>query len=36
MSDSVIVEKVRSDEALPGHVEDVRCFAGNGSREAGW
>ena len=35
-SDSVIVEKARSVEALPDHVEDVRCFAGNGSREAGW
>ena len=36
-TDSVIVEETRSVEALPHHVEeDVRCFAGNGSRRAVW
>ena len=35
-SNSVIVEEARSVEALPGHAgEDVRTFAGNGSRRAG-
>ena len=35
-SNSVIVKEARSAEALPGHVgEDVRTFAGNGSRRAG-
>ena len=35
-SDSVIIEEARSVEALPGHVgEDVRTFAGNGSRRVG-
>ena len=35
-SDSVIVEEARSVEALPDQVgEDVKYFAGNGSRRAG-
>ena len=35
-SNSVIVEEARGVEALPGHAgEDVRTFAGNGSRRAG-
>ena len=35
-SNSVIIEEARSVEALPGHVgEDVRTFAGNGSRRVG-
>ena len=34
-SDSVIVEETRSVEALPDHVGEVKCFAGNGSRRAG-
>ena len=34
-TDSVIVEETRSVKTLPHHVEeDVRCFAGNGSRRA--
>ena len=35
-SDSVIVAEARSVEALPSHVgEDMKNFAGNGSRRAG-
>ena len=34
-TDSVIVEETRSVKTLPHHVEeDVRCFAGTGSRRA--
>ena len=34
-NDSVIVEEARSVEALPDHLGEDKCFAGNGSRKAG-